>query len=72
MRAWAAFRWKSGMCAQAWLARFAAGVLCLITSVVLFIAFTRVAKAYLNFLALRAEDNDVLPPLVRQADQQIK
>jgi Na+/proline symporter len=54
---------------QAWFARFGTSAFCLVTSVVLFIAFSRLAKAYLNFLALRAEDNDVTVPLAAQADQ---
>ncbi|MEO7300814.1 MAG: hypothetical protein ABI042_19790 [Verrucomicrobiota bacterium] len=57
---------------QAWLGQFAVSGGLLIASVLLFITFSRTAKTYLNFLALRAEDNDVIVPLVDQVDPQIK
>ncbi|MEO7677031.1 MAG: hypothetical protein ABIV39_09740, partial [Verrucomicrobiota bacterium] len=57
---------------QAWLGRFAVSGSLLIASVVLFIAFSRTSKTYLNFLALRAEDNDVIVPPAAQVDPQIK
>lgn len=57
---------------QAWFGRFAWSAAALVSSVVLFITFSRMAKTYLNFLTLRAEDNEVIVPFAAQADQQIK
>ena len=57
---------------QAWFGRFAWSAAAVVSSVVLFLTFSRMAKTYLNFLALRAEDNEVIVPFAAQADPQLK
>jgi solute:Na+ symporter, SSS family len=49
---------------QAWFGRYLASASVLIASIVFFIIFFRTAKNYLNFLALRVEDNGVMAPEV--------
>ena len=62
---------------QMWFGRFAAGASSLVVSVALFIAFSRSAKTYLDFLALRVEDPkgitpDAVAPLTGQSEHCIK
>lgn len=52
---------------QAWLGRFAVSGASLVASIVLLAVFSRTAKTYLDFLALRAEANECIAPLAGQS-----
>jgi hypothetical protein len=62
---------------QAWFGRYLASLAILLAAIVLFVVFFRTAKHYLNFLALRVEDDGAMAPEViaspvDQAYQKIK